>query len=169
MHPYTGSCSKARRDMVTEFRNVGSCRSCFSRIEPLLYRTLFVTDFPYSRQIRRPRITSERCLDMLQSKPASFFSDHTRHVALRAIPFPEVESILSKCSGLVNLGLFQLDHISQLLSMIAAMPLQRISCDVEAFSVRRDSILGIPCSARSPTPISSPQICVPLTWATSHV
>ncbi|KAJ7115091.1 hypothetical protein C8R43DRAFT_125042 [Mycena crocata] len=104
-------------------------------IEPLLYKTLSVTEPQRIGETKRLRIMGRRAVDMLDGKPASFLREHVRHIALTSVFLPVVEAVLLKCTRAVNLALFQDDdshQTSALLPRLAAMPLQRLSCDLES-------------------------------------
>ncbi|KAJ7141965.1 hypothetical protein C8R43DRAFT_586550 [Mycena crocata] len=125
-------------------------------IEPLLYRVVTVVEphrvrtslpyimipgmkgialvDPYYIPPHLLYITAGDCLRMLESRAVSdsFFRDHILHLALAGLSENQTEHILSKCNGLVDLGLFA-GHYSQsasLLPIITAMPLQRLACDL---------------------------------------
>ncbi|KAJ6501853.1 hypothetical protein C8R45DRAFT_819546 [Mycena sanguinolenta] len=110
------------------------------RIEPLLYRNLSVcSDIANVRpddNTNLIRMSTRDCLTILHSKPASFFHEHVRHLALMRVPYAHAAPIiLSRCSRAVCLALFQTGTEPpgpSWLPSIAAMGLLHISVDVNS-------------------------------------
>ncbi|KAJ6448325.1 hypothetical protein C8R45DRAFT_850381 [Mycena sanguinolenta] len=105
------------------------------QIEPLLYRNLSVYQTHSSQpddDVNLIRISTSDFLRLLHSKPASFFHDHVRHLALMRVPSSAAALILSRCSGALRLALFQpgTPDSNSWLPSIAAMSLVQISVDV---------------------------------------
>ncbi|KAF7364067.1 hypothetical protein MSAN_01065500 [Mycena sanguinolenta] len=110
-----------------------------SWIEPLLYRNLSVfgdiEDFRRDDDANLIRISTNDCLKILDSKPASFFDDHVRHLAFMRVPSDAAALILSRCGRARRLALFQTGTEApdpSWLPSIAAMGLLHISVDVNS-------------------------------------
>ncbi|KAF7364064.1 hypothetical protein MSAN_01065200 [Mycena sanguinolenta] len=104
-----------------------------SWIEPLLYRTLSIAgDIHVGDSADVIRISTSDCFKILESKPASFFHNHVRHLAFTRVQSHAVASILSQCSGAFRLALFQTGtpNSSSWLPSIEAMSLLQISANV---------------------------------------
>ncbi|KAF7342900.1 hypothetical protein MSAN_02006400 [Mycena sanguinolenta] len=100
-------------------------------LEPLLYRHLSVCSLDFRRdRSELLRISSNECLEILDSKPASFLRDHVRYLALTNIPDATVERILSSCTEIRSLAIFQIDPIPIFLPLIQAAPLVHLSINV---------------------------------------
>ncbi|KAJ7493131.1 hypothetical protein B0H11DRAFT_1911561 [Mycena galericulata] len=70
---------------------------------------------------------------MVDSKPRSFWHDHVRHLSiLTSLEEDDVVKVLSTCSGVSNLALFQGDLRPAYLPLLAAMPLVRLATDLGA-------------------------------------
>ncbi|KAJ6542196.1 hypothetical protein DFH09DRAFT_46827 [Mycena vulgaris] len=97
-------------------------------IEPLLYRVFTVADRGVVPDTDHLRITSRTFLKILDAKSPSFFQDHVRHVAmLSGATVAENQRILSKCSGIVGLGLAHVSAEPALLPVLARLPLVRLA------------------------------------------
>ncbi|KAF7364063.1 hypothetical protein MSAN_01065100 [Mycena sanguinolenta] len=107
-----------------------------SWIEPLLYKNLSV--FNDDDRFRRGdgadviRISTSDCLKVLESKSASFFHDHVRHLALTNILSDAGALILLRCTGVHRLAIFQTPPDSSWLPMIATMGVLQISMDINS-------------------------------------
>ncbi|KAJ6533285.1 hypothetical protein DFH09DRAFT_1181490 [Mycena vulgaris] len=95
-------------------------------IEPLLYEIIYDGFID-----PRPERTLPKLCEMIQSRPASFFQDHVRHVCLRGWDDDDyIVKILAVCGATVNLNLFLFDGGPAFLSIIGVMPLQRLSINL---------------------------------------
>ncbi|KAJ6501849.1 hypothetical protein C8R45DRAFT_974491 [Mycena sanguinolenta] len=105
-----------------------------SWIEPLLYRNLSVFDdddrFRRGDGANVIRISTTDCLKVMESKSASFFHDHVRHLALTNVPSNAGALIILRCSGALGLAIFQTAPNSTWLPAIAAMGPLQISVDI---------------------------------------
>ncbi|KAF7333025.1 hypothetical protein MVEN_02408800 [Mycena venus] len=99
-------------------------------MEPLLYRNLsvvqddFRVDFPNSI-----RIPIKNCLEVGYSRP-SFLRDHVHHLAFTNLPSDAIARILSRCTGVVRLGMFQTEPHPTYLPSISCMSLHYLSVDI---------------------------------------
>ncbi|KAJ6501848.1 hypothetical protein C8R45DRAFT_1189617 [Mycena sanguinolenta] len=111
-----------------------STKLIFPRIEPLLYRNLSVFNdddrFRHRHGVDVIRISVADCLKVLESRSASFFHDHVRHLALTNVPENTTALILPRCSGAFRLAIFQISPDPSWVPMIATMGLQHISVDI---------------------------------------
>ncbi|KAJ7176149.1 hypothetical protein C8R43DRAFT_1197718, partial [Mycena crocata] len=76
--------------------------------EPILYR-VFIICMVHAQEGSRLRMSVDKFLRLLDSRPASFFRDHTRHLFCHAGMDLQTEAILTKCSGVENLCLLSND------------------------------------------------------------
>jgi hypothetical protein len=68
---------------------------------------------------------------MIRSKPKNFLHAHVRHIAVAGALSPtDAVEILSKCSGVVRLGIFQMLLSPAFLPSLASMHLQRLAADL---------------------------------------
>jgi hypothetical protein len=103
------------------------------RVEPLLYRTIVVwrsarfapTPAPIEGH---PTFYRRNLIPIIKSKPTSFFRDSVRHLLIHQIPEDDTEgqSILSACSGIEDLWIFEL--CPHHLPVISDLPLKRLYC-----------------------------------------
>ncbi|KAF8205455.1 hypothetical protein K438DRAFT_1817870, partial [Mycena galopus ATCC 62051] len=111
-----------------------------SWIEPLLYRNLSIVhdEFRRDEAVDVIRISTSNCLKVLDSKPTSFLHDHVRTLALTRVPSDSAALILSRCTGVLCLAMFQTAPPNlSMLPLVAAMALRYISADV-------DRLFGLP-------------------------
>ncbi|KAJ7150449.1 hypothetical protein C8R43DRAFT_1127927 [Mycena crocata] len=106
-------------------------------IEPILYRTLLVCETADGKS-RPPWITPRTLLELLHSRPATFFHDHVRNMFCTGTTKSVSEVILRKCSGTHNLYFLD-DTFPTHLPLLAAMAPQRlyVSCLSTLFSSAR--------------------------------
>ncbi|KAJ7159258.1 hypothetical protein C8R43DRAFT_994274 [Mycena crocata] len=95
-------------------------------IEPILYRTFVVGHQTSVTEWSSPRMPSNDFLRLLDSRPATFFRDHVRHVLCDECTTVELEVILTKCSGTQDFCSLPFQLESTLLPLIAAMAPRRL-------------------------------------------
>ncbi|KAJ7366053.1 hypothetical protein DFH08DRAFT_162878 [Mycena albidolilacea] len=102
-------------------------------MEPLLYRRLSVShkDFLGHDDCDLIRMSSNECLNVLDSKPASFLRDHVRHLALTSVPHDTVARALSSFAGITTLAIFQVSPDPSVLLLLQALPLVRLAVNIE--------------------------------------
>ncbi|KAF7341869.1 hypothetical protein MSAN_02042500 [Mycena sanguinolenta] len=101
-------------------------------LEPMLYKYLSVShSHPADWKDQPSRLvhmSSEQCRRILKSKPPSFFQNHVHHLAFTNLLDEEtVRRVLSCCTGIRSLAIFQMDPNSIFLPLIQAAPLVRLS------------------------------------------
>jgi hypothetical protein len=77
------------------------------------------------------RITGETCLDLIRTKPGSFFHDHVRHVALIDVPLDVTIPLLSQCTGIIGLALSPRSTEPALLPVLDGLRPRRLAADVQ--------------------------------------
>ncbi|KAJ7134054.1 hypothetical protein C8R43DRAFT_1133067 [Mycena crocata] len=104
-------------------------------LEPILYRALiFAQDVTYSASITEaspPIIAPKKALQMLSSRPPSFFHKHVRHLCCTGLADHELELILKKCTGVLIISLchcYSLDPAFAVLPLLAAITPRRLAC-----------------------------------------
>ncbi|KAJ7656048.1 hypothetical protein DFH06DRAFT_1200027 [Mycena polygramma] len=105
-------------------------------IEPFLYRIVSIVDSsPTNRN--KHQIPEHTFMRMLESKPASMWLTQTRHLSVAIRGGQHMEQILSMCSKTSNLAAILHPHdlfggykLARSLSLIAAMPLVRLSAHI---------------------------------------
>ncbi|KAJ7078795.1 hypothetical protein C8R44DRAFT_895856 [Mycena epipterygia] len=98
-------------------------------IEPLLYRIISV-EHPSDRNHTKHRIPEHICLRVLES-----WHDHTRHLSMGIRGGEHMDRILSMYTGNWDLALFHANlefRYSKFLPLLAAMPLVRLSTNLDA-------------------------------------
>lgn len=98
------------------------------RIEPLLYRIIYVND--YGIQGTKYLAQCHAFIHTLESKPASF-RHHTHHLFLgNGVTDDDAVQILSRCTGTSNLALFIGDLHPEFLPLMTIIPLVRLSTNL---------------------------------------
>jgi hypothetical protein len=107
----------------------------FPRIEPLLYRVLFISSS--SRGIRTRgflTIPSSVLVNLISTKPASFFESSVQHIFFSAsdvVPLATVKAILTACPGITSLFPARCEVPTNVRPLGAFLPsLRRLSIDV---------------------------------------
>ncbi|KAJ7669842.1 hypothetical protein DFH06DRAFT_1468610 [Mycena polygramma] len=102
-------------------------------VEPLLYRTIVVwRSGPYAPPppaiAGHPLFYRKTLLPIVESKGRSFFKDSVRHFFVDQIfeDDTEIQSILSVCTGIENLWIFEI--LPHLLPLVDDLPLERLHC-----------------------------------------
>ncbi|KAJ7134010.1 hypothetical protein C8R43DRAFT_1239321 [Mycena crocata] len=91
-------------------------------IEPILYRTFIVSETEkYDYHAHPTTITLENFLQLLDSRPDSFFHCHVRHLLCDNIDTDDTEKILTKCSGAKDIFLHGCATDPTLLPLLAAI------------------------------------------------
>ncbi|KAJ7112028.1 hypothetical protein C8R43DRAFT_1113438 [Mycena crocata] len=97
-------------------------------LEPLLYRTLFLT---HDDQVvdGYPTLPCKSFSQIIRDKPTSLIQKSVRHVFLSHVPDEDVTWLLTTCTRIGNLFVmgFQIDKH---LPVISALPLERLDCDL---------------------------------------
>ncbi|KAJ7751551.1 hypothetical protein DFH07DRAFT_1032492 [Mycena maculata] len=121
-------------------------------IDPPPHLRILSTHPPTHRNQTKHHIPVHTLLKALESRPVSFWHDHTRYLSLGMQPGEHMGRILSMCSGTSNLALWNTDydfrHYSKFLPLIAAMPLVRLSVHLEVLFGRERSDFSHPMFAR---------------------
>ncbi|KAJ7474575.1 hypothetical protein B0H11DRAFT_2034947 [Mycena galericulata] len=99
-------------------------------IEPFLFRIMSLRNKirPSSMNYQMPALL---LLDILKSKPTSFWREHVRHLSVGQIRDDEASRILATCTGVSNLALFH-GGMNHLFPLLAVMPLVRLSASLKA-------------------------------------
>ncbi|KAJ7136408.1 hypothetical protein C8R43DRAFT_1132557 [Mycena crocata] len=99
-------------------------------LEPLLYRTILLTDFPLEDLDGHPPVIHpvETIIHMLHSKPPDLLASSVRHVFMTGFPAEVATSILSACAGVEDIQTFDNETLAALLPLIARLPLRRLFC-----------------------------------------
>lgn len=92
----------------------------------MLYSILFVDTFPITQGSKYP-IPIHPFLATLESKSASFWHDHVRHICLGYLSDDDTAPILSKCTGILSLAIFHGGPGLVCLPFMGVMPLVRLS------------------------------------------
>ncbi|KAJ7106426.1 hypothetical protein C8R43DRAFT_210367 [Mycena crocata] len=100
-------------------------------IEPLLYRILTIHGLACVPQPKRTvlRHPVAAILRLIDTRPASFFSTHVRHVWLNGVNSTDAAEILSVCCGTTNLAFFNIPWNFTLVPILGTLPLQRLYVD----------------------------------------
>ncbi|KAF8176211.1 hypothetical protein K438DRAFT_1847133 [Mycena galopus ATCC 62051] len=102
-------------------------------IEPLFYKAVTIYGLPRGRGPKPNtnfRHSVPALYSLMKSKPASFFSDHVRHVQLVGVPIAEILPALAACNATINLALFNVSCVegdAALLKLLGEFPLKRLS------------------------------------------
>ncbi|KAJ7763012.1 hypothetical protein B0H16DRAFT_1528478, partial [Mycena metata] len=112
-------------------------------VEPLLYRTIVLwpthrfASMP-ERIDRQPTFLRKPLIQVIKSKPASFFHDSVRHLMIPEVPENDTEGqfILSACTGVEDLWIYQLPPY--LLPFTRNLPLRRLHCGLTELFVSKD-------------------------------
>ncbi|KAK6995689.1 hypothetical protein R3P38DRAFT_2567186 [Favolaschia claudopus] len=111
--------------------------------EPVLYRSLIISTVHMSAATHGTRTLSlEDFLELLDRKPATFFRDSVRFLALKLIPFNVAPRILNHCSRVTHLALFSMWTDPSWLSAIKKMPLLEISAGIDGLLNRTGDLYG---------------------------
>lgn len=107
----------------------------FPRIEPLLYRVLFISST--SRGMRMHgflTIPSNILVNLISTKPASFFESSVKHIFFSAsdvVPLSSVKAILAACPGITSLFPARSEVPTNVRPLGTILPsLRRLSIDV---------------------------------------
>ncbi|KAJ7153895.1 hypothetical protein C8R43DRAFT_1235300 [Mycena crocata] len=95
-------------------------------LEPILYRTLIVCERRGFYLESPPMITLRKLVELVDSRPATFFHEHVRNLYCDTMPGYSTTVILRKCSGTQNLYL-STASVAEYLSELAEMPLRRLA------------------------------------------
>ncbi|KAF8143874.1 hypothetical protein K438DRAFT_2029391 [Mycena galopus ATCC 62051] len=102
-------------------------------IEPLFYKAVTIYGLPRGtgpKPNTNFRHSVPALYSLMKSKPASFFSDHVRHVQLVGVPIAEILPALAECNAATNLALFNVSCVegdAALLKLLGEFPLKRLS------------------------------------------
>ncbi|KAJ7137581.1 hypothetical protein C8R43DRAFT_1132176 [Mycena crocata] len=95
-------------------------------VEPILYRTLLVTnDDPIAGY---PRFTAERVRSVLESKAPTFLRSCVRNVYLDDVGDTTLELVLSQCTGIENLWIRH--DLDNLIPLFARLSLKHLYADI---------------------------------------
>ncbi|KAJ7175000.1 hypothetical protein C8R43DRAFT_596341 [Mycena crocata] len=101
-------------------------------VEPLLYRTLLVTDapgpFPAEKE-KIPVLAWETCQSIFSNKPISFLNHSVRNVFLYISDDMDLTWFLNTCSQIENLFIHG-SHSRQHLPAIAPLPIKQLQCSL---------------------------------------
>ncbi|KAF8143866.1 hypothetical protein K438DRAFT_1847121, partial [Mycena galopus ATCC 62051] len=102
-------------------------------IELLFYKAVTIYGLPRGRG-PKPNTNFRHSVpawySLMKSKPASFFSDHVRHVQLVGVPIAEILPALAACNATINLALFNVSCVegdAALLELLGGFHLKRLS------------------------------------------
>ncbi|KAJ7129890.1 hypothetical protein C8R43DRAFT_1208680 [Mycena crocata] len=94
-------------------------------IEPLMHQVLSIHPVLQKYLYRR---SLKEISNMIRAKPASFFHERVRHICFARTSDPQdIANILAVCTGTVNIAFFNAELGDSLLSVLATLPLQRLS------------------------------------------
>ncbi|KAJ6542550.1 hypothetical protein B0H10DRAFT_1970496 [Mycena sp. CBHHK59/15] len=104
-------------------------------IEPLLYEVLCISlDDDQTERMFQQQPVLQHPLDaihsLIKSRPSSFFHDHVRHISFwdyGLYPADDIIEILAVCDATVNLTLLSVTGGPELLSLLGALQLQRLT------------------------------------------
>jgi hypothetical protein len=107
------------------------------RIEPLLHQVLMI--YSDTIHLTRPKeaidplLALRQLYGLLRSRPSSFFHDHVRHVCFLESHMDFIQTLLSKCTGTVDLLLHDVQGRQArpyLRPLLTTLRLQRLSADM---------------------------------------